>query len=87
MGEYSKECIKVFLEQQKKMFDEIVAETVREAKEVLTENMAVEVNSLEEVKEFLDENGMDIAGMSDEEILSQSEVFSMPSGRFLVLAG
>ena len=87
MAEYSKEAIRVFLENQTRLFEEAIAQTVAEAREVLEENMAVEVNSLKEVKEFLDENGMDIAGMTDEEVLDQCEVFKMPSGRFLIVAG
>lgn len=86
MADYSKECIKVFLEEQSKLFDGIVAQTVNEARGVLGENLAVELDTLEEVKEYLDDAGMDITGMTDEEIISQSEVFSMPSGRFLVIA-
>lgn len=87
MAEYSKEAIRIFLENQTQLFDEIIAQSVAEAREVLDENMAVEVNSFKEVKDFLDENGMDISGMPDEEILDQSEVFSLPSGRFLIVAG
>lgn len=87
MNEYSKEAIRAFLEQQTKLFGDVVAETVHEARDVLEENMAVEVDTLKEVKEFLDENGMDISGMSDEEIASQSEVFALPSGRFLIVSG
>ena len=30
---------------------------------------------------------MDIAGMSDDEILEASEVFALPSGRFLIVEG
>lgn len=87
MAEYSKEAIRAFLENQTRLFEEIIAQSVAEAREVLEENMAVEVNSLKEVKEFLDENGMDISGMTDEEILDQSEVFRLPSGRFLIVTG
>lgn len=85
MGEYSKECVKVFLEQQTQLFENIVAETVSEAKQILAENMAAEVKSIQEVKEFLEENGMDAVGMSEEELTSQSEVFALPSGGYLVV--
>lgn len=87
MEEYSKEAIKKFLEYQTQLFEETMARTVGEARVVLEEHMAVELNTLEEVKEYLQENGMDIIGMSDEEIASSSEVFSLPSGRYLVVAG
>lgn len=87
MEGYSKEAVKKFLESQAQLFEETVARTVGETMVVLAEHMAVEVDTLEEVKEFLQENGMDIAGMSDEEIASSSEVFPLPSGRYLVIAG
>lgn len=85
--EYSKEALKVFLEKQTEYYDEVMVYTVHEAKEFLEENMAVELNSVKEVKEFMKENGMDIAGMTDTQIIEQSEVFSLPSGRFLVIPG
>lgn len=87
MNQYSKEAVRAFLEQQTLIYDEKVADTVHEAKEFLEENMAVELDSLKDVKEFMNENGMDIAGMTDEEIKEQSEVLELPSGRFLVIAG
>ena len=31
--------------------------------------------------------GMDVAGMSEEELLEASEVFAIPDGRFLVVEG
>ena len=31
--------------------------------------------------------GADISGMSDDELIEQSEVFSLPSGRFLIVEG
>jgi hypothetical protein len=30
---------------------------------------------------------MDIAGMSDEDLLEASEIFALPSGRFLIVEG
>ena len=41
----------------------------------------------QEVKEYFEEAGTDIAGMSDEDILDASEVFALPSGRFLIVEG
>lgn len=85
MQEYSKEAIKCFLEQQVKLLDQVVVHTVAEAKVFLAECMAVEVDTLAQVREFFEENDMDIAGMSDEEVESQSEVFPLPSGRYLIV--
>jgi len=84
---YSKEAIKVFLKQQGQLFDENVAETPEEAREFLDECMAVEVNSLKEVRKYLDAMGADVAGMSAEELMEASEVFSLPGGRFLIVEG
>jgi len=84
---YSKEAIKVFLKQQGQLFDENVAETPEEAREFLDECMAVEVNSIKEVRKYLDAMGADVAGMSAEELMEASEVFSLPGGRFLIVEG
>lgn len=87
MYEYDKECIRFFLENQNQLFQEghKVAETVSEAKEFLEDVMAVVVNSKSEVKQYFEESGMDTSGMQIEEILEQSEVFTLPSGRFLIV--
>ena len=84
---YSKEAIKVFLKQQGQLFDENVAETPEEAQEFLDECMAVEVNSIKEVRKYLDAMGADVAGMSAEELMEASEVFALPGGRFLIVEG
>lgn len=69
------------------LFDEPVAETLEEAEAFLEDCMASIVDSIEEVKEFLDQEGMDISGMSDEEIEEASEVFALPDGRYLIVEG
>lgn len=84
---YSKESIDVFLRDQLQLFDERVAETPDEAQEFLDEVMAVELDSLKEVREYLDESGMDATGMSDEELKNAAEVFALPGGRYLVVEG
>lgn len=80
---YSKECVETFLKQQGQLFDEPVAETYEEAEEFLEECMAVVVKNIKEVKEYLDESGMDVEGMSKEELLEASEIFSLPDGTYL----
>ena len=84
MYNYDDEVIEVFLEKQEQLFPEIVAETPEEAEEFLEDCMAVVCKNLREVKEYFEEAGTDIAGMSDDEILEASEVFELPSGRFLI---
>ena len=84
MYEYDEECLQAFLEQQGKLFDEPVADTLEEAEAFLEDCMAAVVNNIEEVKEFLEEEGMDVDGMSMEEIEEAAEVFALPSGQYLM---
>ena len=87
MYNYDDEVLEVFLEKQLQLFPENVAETLEEAEEFLDDCMAVVCKNLREVKDYFDEAGTDISGMSDEEILEASEVFPLPSGRFLIVEG
>ena len=84
---YTEESIEVFLKEQGRLYDEPVAETVEEAEEFLEDCMAVVVENIDEVKEFLEEEGMDIQGMSDEELEEACEVFTLPSGGYLIVEG
>ena len=66
--EYSEECLKVFLDNQEQLFDEPVAETLEEAEAFLEDCMAVVTDSLDEVRDYMEESGMDIQDLSDEEL-------------------
>ncbi len=87
MYNYDDEVLEVFLEKQGQLFPEDVAETPEEAEEFLEDCMAVVCKNLREVKEYFEEAGTDIAGMSEDDILDASEVFELPSGRFLIVEG
>ena len=87
MNEYSEECLLTFLEKQSQLFDEPVAETLEEAEAFLEDCMAVAVDSLEEVREYFEENGIDVDSMSEEELEDASEVFSLPNGQYLIVEG
>lgn len=87
MNEYSEECLLIFLEKQSQLFDEPVAETLEEAEAFLEDCMAVVVDSLEEVREYFEENGIDVDSMSEEELEDASEVFSLPNGQYLIVEG
>lgn len=87
MYEYDEECLKTFLENQGQLFDEPVAETLEEAEAFLEDCMAVVVNSIQQVQEFLEEEGLDVDGMSLEEIEEAAEVFPLPSGQYLIVEG
>ena len=87
MNEYDEECLQVFLENQSQLFDEPVAETPEEAEAFLEECMAVVVDSIEEVAAFFREEGIDMEDMSMEELEEASEVFALPSGKYLIVEG
>ena len=85
--EYSEECLEAFLENQGQLFDEPVAETIAEAEAFLEDCMAVVVDSIDDVKEYLEESGMDVDGMTEEELEEASEVFALPQGKYLIVEG
>jgi len=87
MNKYSELCIETFLKNQGQLFDEIIAETYDEAEVFLEDCMAVVVDSLGKVREYLDEAGMDIDGMSDGELEEACEVFTLPNGQYLIVEG
>ena len=87
MYEYDEECLLTFLKNQGQLFDEPVAETLEEADEFLDDCMAAVVDSVAEVREYFEESGADVDGMSDEELLDAAEVFAIPDGRFLIVEG
>lgn len=87
MYDYDEECLQTFLAKQSQLFDEPVAETLEEAEAFLEDCMAVVVDSIKDVKEYFDESGADITGMSDEEIEDASEVFALPNGQYLIVEG
>ena len=84
---YTKECLEIFLKNQGQLFDEPVAENLEEAEEFLEDCMAVVVNSLKEVRRYLDEIGADTEGMSLKELEQASEVFALPGGKYLIVEG
>ena len=87
MYQYSEECLETFLKNQSQLFDEPVAETPEEAEAFLEDCMAAVVESLYEVREYLEESGADVEGMSAEELEEASEVFALPDGKYLIVEG
>ena len=49
--------------------------------------MAVVVDSVEEVIAYFEEEGIDIEGAMDDEILDADEVFDVGDGRYLIVEG
>lgn len=82
---FDKDVVNYFLENQTQLFDEEVASTPDEAQDFLEDAMAEVVDSIEEVIEYFDEMGADTEGLSEDEIVQQPEVFSLPDGRYLVV--
>ena len=87
MYEYDEVCLRTFLKKQGQLFDEPVAENLEEAEAFLEDCMAVVVDSLKEVREYFDESGADVDGMSDDELEEASEVFALPNGQYLIVDG
>lgn len=84
---FTEECINTFLENQEQLFPQAVAESYEAAEAFLEDCMALVVDSIEEVREYLEESGADVEGMSDEELEDASEVFALPDGKYLIVEG
>ncbi|NBH83925.1 glyoxalase [bacterium C-53] len=87
MHEYDEDVLMAFLKDQGKLFDEDVAQTPAEAEAFLEDCMAIVVDSIEEVRDYLEENGMDISNMELSDLEEASEVFKVPGGRYLIVEG
>ena len=84
---FTEECINTFLENQEQLFPQAVAESYEAAEAFLEDCMAQVVDSIEEVREYLEESGADVEGMSDEELEDAGEVFALPDGKYLIVEG
>lgn len=88
MPEFDDVVLKCFLENQSQLFPEgDVCETIEEAEDFLQENLAIVVNSIDEVMEFFEEEGLDLEGLDEDSILEADEVFEIGDGRFLIIEG
>ena len=87
MHEFDDAVLKCFLKKQRQLFPEPVARTMEEAEAFLEDCMAVVADSLEEVLEFFEEEGIDMDGAEGEEILEADEVFDIGDGRYLIVEG
>lgn len=88
MPEYDEAVLQCFLEKQGQLFPEgNVVSTLEEAGEFLEENFAVVVHSIREVLEFFEEEGLDLEGADEDEILQADEVFEVGDGRYLIIEG
>lgn len=84
---FDEKVVQCFLENQLQLYPEKVAETYEEAENFLEECMAVVVDSVREVWEFFEEEGIDMEGADEEGILEADEVFEVGDGRYLIIEG
>lgn len=87
MQEYDDVVLRCFLEKQLQLFPEKVAKNEEEAEAFLEDCMAVVVHSVREVWEYFEEEGVDMEGANEEEILEAEEVFDVGDGRYLIVEG
>ena len=87
MDKHIGECAKVFLRDQKQLFDEPVAYDLEEAKEFLEDCMAVYCKDIKELREVMDDEGMDVSDLSNDELLEQLEVFKLDNGGYFFVEG
>lgn len=87
MDKHIDECAKVFLRDQKQLFDEPVAYDLEEAKEFLEGCMAVYCKDIKELREVMDDEGMDVSDLSNDELLEQLEVFRLDNGGYFFVEG
>ena len=87
MYEYDEDCLKVFLKNQSQLFDEPVAETLEEAEAFLEDCMAVYCKDIKELREVMDDEGMDVSDLSNDELLEQLEVFKLDNGGYFFVEG
>ncbi|MBP3475460.1 MAG: glyoxalase [Lachnospiraceae bacterium] len=84
---FDEKVLQCFLYKQLQLYPEPVAETLKEAEDFLEECMAVVVNSVKEVWEFFEEEGVDMEGADEDGILEADEVFEVGDGRYLIVEG
>lgn len=84
---FDEKVLQCFLDKQSQLYPEPVAETMEEAENFLEECLAVVVNSVKEVWDFFEEEGVDLEGADEEGILDADEVFEVGDGRYLIVEG
>lgn len=88
MHEFDDAVLQCFLDNQSQLFpEEDVAGSLEEAEAFLEECLAVVVNSIDEVWDFFEEEGIDVEGTRGDEILEADEVFDIGDGRYLIVEG
>ena len=86
MDTFDSAVISAFLKKQCQLFPEDVATTEEEAEFFLEDVCAIVCDDDKDAIEYMKDN-LDVSGMSDSEILSCEEVFSVGDGRYLIVDG
>ena len=88
MHEFDDAVLQCFLDNQGQLFpEEDVVSSLEEAENFLEECFAVVVNSVDEVWDYFEEEGIDMEGMEGDDILEADEVFDVGDGRYLIVEG
>lgn len=87
MDEFDDLVLNCFLKKQGQLFSQPVAENLEEAEAFLEECMAVVVDSPEEVWGYFEDEGLDLDGTTQDELLEAEEVFAVGDGRYLIVQG
>lgn len=88
MPDFDDVVLKCFLDNQSQLFpEEDVCDSLDSARDFLEENLAIVVNSIEEVMDFFEEEGLDLEGLDADSILEADEVFEIGDGRYLIIEG
>ena len=84
----SEECLQTFLNMQSQLFDEPVVYDLEEAEDFLEECFAQYCSNIKELRQIMDDEGMDVSELSDAELEEQLEVFKLDNngGYFFVEA-
>ncbi len=85
MHEYDEAVLNCFLQNQLQLLPEKVADNIDEAEAFLEECMAVVVDSIDEVWNYFDEEGIDLEGQEKEEIVDAPADFDIGDGRYLIV--
>ena len=87
MHEFDEAVLACFLKNQSRLFPEDVASSPEEAEAFLEDCMAVVVDSAREVFDYFEEEGIDMDGAGENEILDAAEVFDIGDGSYLIVEG
>lgn len=88
MHEFDEAVLQCFLNDQSQLFPEgDVVSNLEDAEAFLEECLAVVVNSVDEVWEYFEEEGIDVEQAKGDAILEADEVFDIGDGRYLIVEG